>query len=112
MPGRIIGVSIDGATNLAGFDLSRVTFDADNIWINMESLSANGAHRVVINVTFGHGRVPEPASLALAGLAGLSVGRAASGSPHFSRAQSSVPRGAIHSVGWPVTRAIASKCRS
>jgi PEP-CTERM motif len=64
----IIGVSIDASTNLAGFDASRVTFDADNIWINMESLSANAAHHVVLNVTFGHGRVPEPASLALAGL--------------------------------------------
>ena len=64
----IIGVSIDGATNLAGFNLSRLSFDADNVYINMQGLSSNAAHRVVINLRFAGNQVPEPASLALLGL--------------------------------------------
>ena len=65
----IIGVSIDGATNLVGFNASRLTFDANNVFINMQGLSANEAHRVVINLRFdGDQAVPEPAPLALLGV--------------------------------------------
>lgn len=64
----IIGVTIDPSTDLSGFDASRLSFDADNIYINMQGLGAAGAHQVVINIEFGGGRIPEPASLALLGL--------------------------------------------
>ena len=65
----IIGVSIDGASNLAVFNPSRLSFDANNVFINMQGLSANEAHRVVINLRFdGDQLVPEPAPLALLGV--------------------------------------------
>ena len=65
----IIGVSINGATNLAGFDLSRVSFDADNIYINLQSLAPTAAHLVRLDVQFS---VPEPSTILLFG-AGLAV---------------------------------------
>ena len=64
----IVNVSIDPATNLPGFNASRLSFDADNIFINMQGLSASGAHQVVLDVQFGGGAVPEPASFVVLGL--------------------------------------------
>lgn len=66
----ITAVSIDPATDLFGFGLSRVSFDANNIYINLVNLSASDAHRVVLNLEFANGNndVPEPASLALLAL--------------------------------------------
>jgi hypothetical protein len=68
----ITGVTINGATNLAGFNASRLSFDADNIYINMQSLAAGGAHLVRLDVQFGAAAVPEPSTLLLLG-AGLAV---------------------------------------
>ncbi len=84
----IIGVSIDSATDLAGFDISRVSFDADNVYINMESLSAPGAHRVVLNVLFASNQVPEPDSIALLVLALGLIGFARSRAPRGETAAS------------------------
>ena len=60
----IVGVSIDPSTNLSGFDSSRLSFDANNIYINLQGLFPDSAHHVVLDLQF----VPEPASLALLGL--------------------------------------------
>ena len=71
----IIGVSINGATNLAGFDLSRVSFDADNIYINMQGLAPAGAHLVRLDVQFSSTAVPESSTILLfgSGLAMIAV---------------------------------------
>ncbi len=64
----ITGVTIDGATNLVGFDSTRLTFDADNIYINLQGLSPADAHLVRLDVSFGEvapGRIPEPSTLGL-----------------------------------------------
>ena len=70
----ITSITIDPGTNLAGFDISRVIFDADNIWINLVDLVANDAHFVRLNVTFDRQAVPEPASLLLVGLGLIAAG--------------------------------------
>lgn len=65
----IVDVSIDPATNLPGFDASRLFFDEDNVFINLQGLSAAGAHHVVLDLTFAPSQgVPAPGSLALLGV--------------------------------------------
>ena len=46
---------------------NRLTFDANNIFINMQGLNAAAAHQVVIDLRFGTTQVPEPATIALFG---------------------------------------------
>lgn len=71
-------VTLDASTNYAGLDASRITFDADNIWINWQGLDANG--HVALNINDGaSGAVPEPAAWALMiggfGMAGATLRR-------------------------------------
>jgi len=61
--GAITGVSINGATNMAGFDMSRVWFDADHIFVNWQGLALNQG--TVVSLDISSGAVPEPASWAL-----------------------------------------------
>jgi hypothetical protein len=67
--------SIDASSTLAGFDASRLTFDANHIYANMHGLYLDGYLK--INFESGSSAVPEPASIALmlAGLAGAAAAR-------------------------------------
>lgn len=69
----IVSVTINPATNLAGFTASRITFDADNIWVDWGGLSFDGETVVSLDVLpEGATPVPEPAQLLLLG-AGLAA---------------------------------------
>jgi hypothetical protein len=75
----ITGVSITG-NNWVGFDASRITFDADNIWVNMQGLSTASTDSLSLDVAFdtvqppNPNPTPEPATLALLGLGLLGLG--------------------------------------
>jgi hypothetical protein len=58
----ITGVSI-AFNNISGFDLSRVTFDATDVWINLQGLTTSPGEALDLNLQF----VPEPGSIALLG---------------------------------------------
>lgn len=70
----ITSVTINYLTNMAGFDSSIITFDANNIWINWQSLLFNADSLVVLDVN-NAAPVPEPSTFIIfgAGLAGLAV---------------------------------------
>ena len=74
----ILGVTVDAATNMAGFGASNVTFNGAEVAVNWSGLAFTNATRVVLNVQTpgGAGAVPEPSACAmlaigLAGAAGL-----------------------------------------
>jgi len=60
------GFSINPLTNLSGLGVSRVSFDADNIWVNFTGLSFDAKSEVSIDI-YGAAAVPEPASMLLLG---------------------------------------------
>ena len=64
----IVGVTLDPASNLAGFDPSDITFDGSDIWVNIEGVIINPKTYVQLDIA-----VPEPFTLSLfgLGLAGL-----------------------------------------
>jgi hypothetical protein len=64
----ITGVTVNSATNMSGFDASRVSFSADKIFVNLEGLSFDANTIVQLDVTF----VPLPPTL-LAGFLGMGV---------------------------------------
>ena len=61
--GAITSVTINAATNMAGFDASRISFDADHIFVNWQGLWFNSG--TVVSLDLNGGAVPEPASWAL-----------------------------------------------
>lgn len=60
------GVNVNALTNIVGFDASRVTFDENHIWVNLQGLVFNKNNFVSLDVNGG--TVPEPATIALLGL--------------------------------------------
>jgi len=70
----IHGVTLDAASNMAGFNASRITFDHDSIAVNWAGLSFSNGTRVVLDIDAG--TVPEPASYALVAIALAGLGLA------------------------------------
>lgn len=69
--GPFLDVTIDPVTNLSGFDSSRISFDANNIYVNFESLNYNINDIVKLDITTGPNAsiVPLPATVWLFGTA-------------------------------------------
>jgi hypothetical protein len=66
-PSMITGVSLD-STNVSGFDSSRLTFDATDVFMNFQGINTKSDSFVTADVTFAPTAAPEPASLTLMGL--------------------------------------------
>jgi hypothetical protein len=72
----ITSVSLNGATNYAGFTGSRITFDADHVFVNVANLPGLNGQEISIDLNAA-AAVPEPGTLSMmvAGMmvAGLAV---------------------------------------
>ena len=66
----ITGVTI-AVNNVPGFDASRITFDATDVWVNMQSLTTSPGLAWQLDLQFG--TVPEPGTLALMGTGFLGI---------------------------------------
>jgi len=73
-PATITGVTVDSATDVSGFDSSRVSFDSTDVFLNMQSLSTEAGQEVVLDLQFGSSSVPEPGTLGFLGLGLAAMG--------------------------------------
>jgi len=68
----IIGVTLL-FSDVDGFDISRVTFDDHDVWLNMEGLTTTPGLDLEIGLQFAGGTTPEPSSLLLFGSGAIAV---------------------------------------
>lgn len=73
-PVTISGVTVNSATNVSGFDSSRISFDSTHVWLNMQSLETYPNEAVVLDLSFADTSVPEPATAWLVGLTLVAAG--------------------------------------
>jgi hypothetical protein len=66
----IVGVTIDSATNVPGFDLSRVTFTSTSVSENVQGLIFPGNPNITLDLLFAS-TVPEPSTFILGSIAGV-----------------------------------------
>lgn len=68
----ITGVGINPSSNFSGFDASRLSFNADNVFANLQGLTFRPDTRLVLDVTFAPvaAAAPEPSPFALLALSG------------------------------------------
>ena len=71
-----MSVTVNAASNLPGFDATRVTFDADNIYVNLQDLVLLPGQVALLDITFAS-TVPEPGTVALVATGLLGLGAAA-----------------------------------
>jgi hypothetical protein len=60
-----LSVTLNAATNLPGFDMTRVTWNADEVFVNVQGLVQNPGEIVLLDFGFGPNVVPEPGTLGL-----------------------------------------------
>jgi hypothetical protein len=70
-----LSVTINASTNLPGFNIGRVTWNADEVFVNVEDLVFLPGEIVALD--FGFAAVPEPATMALVATGLLGVAAAA-----------------------------------
>ncbi len=64
------GVTVNPATTMVGFNASRITFDANQIWVNWNGLDFNPNTIVSLDIQ----SIPEPSTLLLAAVAVVGFG--------------------------------------
>lgn len=63
--GAFTSVTINGATNMAGFSAANVSWTADSITVNWQGLSFDANTVVSLDINGAGGAVPEPSTWAM-----------------------------------------------
>ena len=67
-PSAITGVTVDPATNMAGFNSSRISFSTSGIYLNLQGLSITPTGNVTLDITTTPAPVPEASTTVSLGL--------------------------------------------
>ncbi|MES2463435.1 MAG: PEP-CTERM sorting domain-containing protein [Armatimonadota bacterium] len=76
LPAAFTSVTLDAASNVSGFDASRISFDSTNIFANFQGLRTTSGQNVTLNLGFAPAAaaVPEPSEWLAMGMATASIG--------------------------------------